>query len=65
MIIEILLHPEIEKFIESLVNCNLLLTFGEGVVIAKNANRYRPDYEFMADIIATRAAHKKFGPEKG
>jgi hypothetical protein len=55
-------HPEIEKFIAALTAAGLLSDPGEGLVLAKNANRYRPDYGFMVDVVATRAAHKKFGP---
>lgn len=56
------LHPEIKKFIAALTAAGILVDPGEGHVIAKNANRYRPDYGFMADVVATRAAHRKYGP---
>lgn len=56
------LHPEIKKFIITLVAAGLLSNFGEGLVIAKNVNRVRPSYGFMADVAATRMAHKKYGP---
>jgi hypothetical protein len=54
-------RPEIEKFITALVAAGLLSNFGEGMVIAKNVNRVRPSYGFMAGVAANRAAHKKYG----
>lgn len=54
---------EIAKFIAALVNYKLLLWPGEADIIARNVNRKHPDYGFMRDVVATRAAHKKFGPK--
>jgi hypothetical protein len=54
-------HPEIAKFIETLVDAGLLAGVNEGIVLAKNIDRHRPDFGFMADVVGTRAAHKKYG----
>lgn len=55
---------EIAEFIETLVNCKLLLCIGEANVIALVARRKYPDYGFMRDVAATRAAHKKYGAKE-
>lgn len=56
------MNIEIAEFIETLVKCKLLLCIGEANVIALIAHRKYPDYGFMRDVVATRAAHKKYGP---
>jgi hypothetical protein len=56
-------NNEIAEFVTALVACNLLLWPGEADVMARNVNRQHPDYGFMRDVVATRAAHKKFGPK--
>jgi hypothetical protein len=53
-------NNEIAEFVTALVACELLLWPGEADVIARNVNRKQPDYGFMRDVVATRAAHKKF-----